>query len=148
MTAWWPCPIIAREEVGATGGSAGDEAGWPVSCRNQLAATSPVLGSQAMAHHTRLYLQRALGIELNVLLQARQALYQPSYPSSPKLYFSISSGAERTLGCSLDLDGCVFVHNLPFSTPSFASCSLTHSFNPSIFICKGGRVLSTTDVDN
>lgn len=87
MTAWWPHPIIAREEVGATGGSAGDEAGWLVSCRNQLAATSPVLGPQAMAHHTRLYLPRALGIELNVLLQARQALYQPSCPSSPKLYF-------------------------------------------------------------
>lgn len=87
MTAWWPHPITAREEVGATGGSAGDEAGWLVSCRNQLAATSPVLGPQAMAHHTRLYLPRALGIELNVLLQARQALYQPSCPSSPKLYF-------------------------------------------------------------
>lgn len=82
-------------------------------------------------------------MELNVLLRARQALYRPSYPPSPNLYFltsgenSISSGAERALGCSLDFDGCVF-RNLPFSTPSLNSCSLTHSFNLSIFICKGG----------
>lgn len=107
--------VPSLRKWGATGGTAGDEAGWPVSCRNQLAATSPVLGSQAMAHHTRLYLPRALRMELNILLQARQALYQPSYPFSPNLYFltsgenTISSGAEGALGCSLDFDGCVFV---------------------------------------